>query len=128
MTLASISSDSTIRLSSSICVNDDPTVMGSLMKKLLTIRVRPYYLFWTPLEKGLKIVAALREYMSGLCVPHFAIVCREEGEKSPCSPNTWLTGKRGPWSCGTMKAKYSITPSRLMISPHFSGAIYCGGG
>ena len=106
MTLASISSDSTIRLSSSICVNDDPTVMGSLMKKLLTIRVRPYYLFqgdlakgtahfWTPLEKGLKIVAALRGCTSRLCVPHFAIDLPGGGGKVPLLPEYLVDRKKG---------------------------------
>lgn len=65
-------------------VNDDPGLMASLMKKLLFIRVRPYYLFqadtakgtshfWTPVEKGLQIMAHLRTHCSGLCVPHYAI-------------------------------------------------------
>ena len=65
-------------------VNDDPEVMRSLMKRLLAIRVRPYYLFqtdltkgtshfWTPVEKGLDIITHLRKNSSGLCVPHFAI-------------------------------------------------------
>ena len=65
-------------------VNDDPEVMACLMKKLLSIRVRPYYLFqadlargtshfWTPVKKGLRIMTHLRTYCSGLCVPHFAV-------------------------------------------------------
>ena len=59
-------------------------VMASLMNRLLTIRVRPYYLFqadlakgtshfWTPVEKGLDIITHLRRNCSGLCVPHYAI-------------------------------------------------------
>ena len=65
-------------------VNDDPETMKDLMRKLLTVRVRPYYLFqadlargtshfWTPLSRGLEIMDALHGPMSGLCVPHFAI-------------------------------------------------------
>jgi lysine 2,3-aminomutase len=65
-------------------VNDNPGIMVSLMKKLLSIRVRPYYLFqadlaqgtshfWTPVEKGLQIITHLRTRCSGLCVPHYAI-------------------------------------------------------
>ena len=48
-------------------VNDDPAVMKELMQKLLTIRVRPYYIyqadltrgtnyFRTRVEKGLEII------------------------------------------------------------------------
>lgn len=65
-------------------VNDDLPVIKQLMHKLLSIRVRPYYLFqsdlakatshfWTPLRKGLEIMAGLQGYTSGLCLPHFAI-------------------------------------------------------
>jgi len=65
-------------------VNDDPEVMSSLMKRLVAIRVRPYYLFqadlakgtshfWTPVEKGLDMIAHMRKNSSGLCVPHYAI-------------------------------------------------------
>ena len=65
-------------------VNDDPEVMASLMSRLLSIRVRPYYLFqadlargtshfWTPVKKGLDIITHLRKHSSGLCVPHYAV-------------------------------------------------------
>jgi len=78
-------------------VNDDATVMKALVRKLLTIRVRPYYLFqadlalgtahfWTPLEKGLQIMKELRGYTSGLCIPHFAIDLPGGGGKVPVLP------------------------------------------
>ncbi len=65
-------------------VNDDPSVMRSLMQKLVSIRVRPYYLFqadlargtshfWTPVNRGLEIISFIRKQASGLCVPHYAI-------------------------------------------------------
>ena len=65
-------------------VNDDPRIIRKLMQKLLTVRVKPYYLFqadqakgtahfWTPLRKGLDIVSKLQGHTTGLCVPHFAI-------------------------------------------------------
>jgi lysine 2,3-aminomutase len=65
-------------------VNDEPTVMAELMKGLLKIRVRPYYIhhmdlvrgaghFRTRVEKGLAIVKALRGPISGLAVPHYVI-------------------------------------------------------
>jgi lysine 2,3-aminomutase len=78
-------------------INDDPATMKALMQKLLTIRVRPYYLFqadlvrgtshfWTPLEKGLKILRSLQVHTSGLCVPHFAIDLPGGGGKIPLVP------------------------------------------
>jgi len=78
-------------------VNDDMGVMKELMRKLLTIRVRPYYLFhtdlakgtshfWTPLSQGLKIMSGLQGHTSGLCVPHFAIDLPGGGGKVPLLP------------------------------------------
>jgi len=65
-------------------VNDDHKIITKLMQKLLTVRVRPYYLFqadqakgtahfWAPLKKGLNIVSKLQGHTTGLCVPHFAV-------------------------------------------------------
>ena len=84
-------------------INDDPAVMRILMQKLLAIRVRPYYLFqadrakgtshfWTSLEKGVEILAALQGYTSGLCVPRFMIDLPGGGGKIPITPE-YLVGK-----------------------------------
>ncbi len=65
-------------------VNDDPEVMKQLMQKLLSIRVRPYYLhqmdlvkgtghFRTSVRKGLEIVAHLRGHISGMATPTYVI-------------------------------------------------------
>jgi lysine 2,3-aminomutase len=78
-------------------VNDDPVVISELMQKLLSIRVRPYYLFqtdlargtahfWTPLERGLGIMEELQGHTSGLCVPHFAVDLPGGGGKVPLVP------------------------------------------
>ena len=86
-------------------INDDPAVMRILMQKLLAIRVRPYYLFqadrakgtshfWTPLEKGVEIMAALQGYISGLCVPRFMIDLPGGGGKIPLVPD-YVMGKEG---------------------------------
>jgi len=78
-------------------VNDDPAVMKMLMQKLLTARVRPYYIyqcdqvagaehFRTTVEKGLEIVRALRGWTSGLAVPHYVIDAPGGGGKIPLLP------------------------------------------
>jgi lysine 2,3-aminomutase len=78
-------------------VNDDPAVMKELMQKLLTIRVRPYYIyqadltkgtnyFRTRVEKGLEIIQALRGHTSGLAVPHYVIDAPGGGGKVPVLP------------------------------------------
>jgi lysine 2,3-aminomutase len=78
-------------------VNDDPEVMRELMKKLLAIRVRPYYIyqadltkganhFRTPLDVGLEIMDNLRGHISGLAVPQFVIDAPGGGGKIPLLP------------------------------------------
>ncbi|MEE8432127.1 MAG: KamA family radical SAM protein [Candidatus Desulfatibia sp.] len=97
-------------------VNDDPGVMKSLMQKLLTIRVKPYYLhhpdlvrgtqhFQTTPDVGLSIMGALRGHTSGLCFPHYVVDLPGGGGKIPLHaeyvvekrPDKWLirnyTGK-----------------------------------
>jgi lysine 2,3-aminomutase len=65
-------------------VNDEPSVMAGLMRKLVRIRVKPYYIhhpdpvagtshFRPTLETGLAVIQSLRGHISGLCVPHYMI-------------------------------------------------------
>lgn len=86
-------------------VNDDLGVMGNLMRKLLTIRVKPYYLFHgdpargtshfrTSLSRGLDIIRGLQGHTSGLCVPHFAIDLLGGGGKVPLLPD-YFEGQDG---------------------------------
>lgn len=78
-------------------VNDDPYVMQELMKKLLAIRVRPYYIyqaditkgathFRTPIRVGLEIMDKLRGHISGLAVPYYVIDAPGGGGKIPLLP------------------------------------------
>jgi len=79
-------------------VNDDPAVMKRLMQKLLTIRVRPYYIhqadliqgtghFRTSVGKGVKIMAALRGHTSGLATPYYVIDLPGGKGKVPILPD-----------------------------------------
>lgn len=79
-------------------VNDNIDVMKELMQKLLTCKVRPYYLyqmdqvvggkyFQTPIQTGLDIIKGLRGWTSGLGVPHFVIDAPGGGGKIPLLPN-----------------------------------------
>lgn len=82
-------------------VNDNPAVMQQLVKGLLKMRVRPYYLhqmdlaagtghFRTRIEAGLDIVAALRGPVSGLAVPHYVIDAPGGKGKIPLLPEYLL--------------------------------------
>ncbi len=79
-------------------VNDDPEVMKELMKKLLTLRIRPYYLhhmdpvkgtkhFRTSIDRGLRIMSELRGYISGMAVPYYMIDLPGGKGKVPILPD-----------------------------------------
>lgn len=65
-------------------VNDQADTLVALCDGLLRLRVRPYYLhqldpvhgaghFRVSIERGLQLVAALRQRVSGLAVPHYIL-------------------------------------------------------
>jgi lysine 2,3-aminomutase len=79
-------------------VNDDLETMRSLMRNLLRIKVRPYYIFHcdpvigaghfrTSILKGMEIMEGLRGHMSGLGVPTYVIDSPHGGGKIPMMPN-----------------------------------------
>lgn len=78
-------------------VNDTPETMMELMRGLLRMRVRPYYLhhpdrvrgtrhFWPSVETGLEIMACLRGNLSGMGVPQYMIDLPGGGGKVPLLP------------------------------------------
>ena len=79
-------------------INDCVHVMKKLVHKLVSIRVRPYYIyqcdlsmglehFRTPVSKGIEIIEALRGHTSGYCVPTFVVDAPGGGGKTPVMPN-----------------------------------------
>ncbi|MBL8800109.1 MAG: KamA family radical SAM protein [Planctomycetia bacterium] len=79
-------------------VNDSLETMRELMRALLRIKVRPYYLFHcdpvigaghfrTSVWKGLEIMEGLRGHMSGLGIPTYVIDSPHGGGKIPVMPN-----------------------------------------
>jgi lysine 2,3-aminomutase len=86
-------------------VNDNPDVMLELFRKLLAMRVRPYYLyqadmtkttnhFRTPVRVGLEIMDKLRGHTSGLAVPYYVIDAPGGGGKIPLLPQ-YVIGRNG---------------------------------
>ena len=86
-------------------VNDDADVMLELHRKLLRMRVRPYYIyqadltkgtnhFRTPVRKGLEIMDKLRGHTSGLAVPYYVIDAPGGGGKIPLLPQ-YVLGRNG---------------------------------
>jgi lysine 2,3-aminomutase len=79
-------------------VNDSVETMRSLMRALLRIKVRPYYIFHcdpvmgaghfrTSIWKGLEVMEGLRGHMSGLGVPTYVVDSPHGGGKIPLMPN-----------------------------------------
>jgi len=82
-------------------INDNPEIMKRLMKGLISMRVKPYYIyqcdpvkganhFRTRVEKGLEIYKSLRGHISGLGVPNFVIDSPGGGGKIPLLPEYLL--------------------------------------
>lgn len=79
-------------------INDDESVMRKLVHRLLTLRVRPYYLYacdringsahWrVPVDRGVEIIRSLRGWTTGYAVPQFVIDAPGGGGKIPINPN-----------------------------------------
>jgi lysine 2,3-aminomutase len=79
-------------------VNDDLGTIRSLLRGLLRIKVRPYYLFHcdpvtgaghfrTSVWKGLQIMEGLRGHMSGIGIPTYVVDSPHGGGKIPLMPN-----------------------------------------
>ncbi|MDI6453338.1 lysine 2,3-aminomutase [Peloplasma aerotolerans] len=79
-------------------VNDCVHIMRRLVKGLIAIRVRPYYLyqcdlsvgiehFRTSVSKGIEIIEGLRGHISGFAVPTFVVDAPGGGGKIPVMPN-----------------------------------------
>jgi lysine 2,3-aminomutase len=86
-------------------VNDSVETMKDLVHRLLTMRVRPYYLyqcdpisgsahFRTPVSRGLEIIQGLRGHTTGYAVPTYVIDAPGGGGKIPLQPDT-LVGRDG---------------------------------
>jgi lysine 2,3-aminomutase len=87
-------------------VNNCPVVMKGLVRALLRIRVKPYYIYqcdltWgldhfrTTISEGLEIMEALRGHTSGLAVPTYVVDAPGGGGKIPLSPSYILTMGEG---------------------------------
>jgi lysine 2,3-aminomutase len=83
-------------------VNDSLETMRSLLRALLRIKVRPYYIFHcdpvigaghfrTSVWKGMEIMEGLRGHMSGLGIPTYVVDSPHGGGKIPVMPNYVIT-------------------------------------
>ena len=87
-------------------VNDDAETLRLLFTGLLKMKVKPYYLFHgdpiegtmhfrTGVERGLELMAALRNRVSGMAMPAFSFDLPESGGKIRLEPNAKLEREDG---------------------------------
>jgi lysine 2,3-aminomutase len=78
-------------------INSSVRSLRRLMRDLLRMRVKPYYLFQgdtvvgtdhlrTPVENAIELMAGLRGWMSGMAVPHLVLDAPGGGGKVPIGP------------------------------------------
>jgi lysine 2,3-aminomutase len=90
-------------------VNDDPEILGALMRAFVETRIKPYYLHHgdlapgtahlrTGLAEGQAILRALRGRFSGLCQPTYVLDIPGGAGKAPVGPSYEVEGGvRDPW-------------------------------
>jgi lysine 2,3-aminomutase len=89
-------------------VNDDPAVLEQLLRRLISLRVKPYYLhhgdlapgtahFRTTIDEGQAVVGALRGRVSGLCQPSYVLDVPGGYGKVPIGPNYLARNDDGTW-------------------------------
>lgn len=90
-------------------INDSPITLKSLFQKLLSLRVRPYYLyqcdkvlgtshFRTKIQEGLEIMKNLRGFTSGLAVPNYIVDLPKGGGKIALLPDYIGTEENGEFT------------------------------
>lgn len=88
-------------------VNDDPAVLGALMRAFVETRIKPYYLHQGDLapgtshlrvgiEEGQALMRALRGDYSGLCQPTYVLDIPGGHGKAPIGP-AYAEGEDGAW-------------------------------
>ena len=96
-------------------VNDDPEVLGALMRAFVETRIKPYYLHHgdlapggahlrTSVAEGQALVARLRGRLSGLCQPTYVLDIPGGHGKVPIGP-TYLTGDGDGEGDGSMQVE-----------------------
>ncbi len=87
-------------------INDNVEAISALCRKLLTIGVRPYYLFHcdpssgtlhfrTSISSGIEIIEKMRGKTSGLAIPTYVVDAVNGGGKIPLQPNYLVFRQEG---------------------------------
>ena len=102
-------------------VNSSVRCMRALMRALLRMRVRPYYLFQgdtvmgtdhlrTPVDAAVAIMDGMRGWMSGMAIPHLVIDAPGGGGKIPVGPRYVLDRDRDQLTLRTYDGRVVTYP------------------
>ena len=102
-------------------INDDVETFRKLHQKLLTVRIRPYYVFYcepapgldhfrTPVEKGAELIRdGIRGHTTGLAQPMYVIATNIG--KIPLMPDYYIVGKTDTeYKLRNYKGEYTTLP------------------
>jgi lysine 2,3-aminomutase len=100
-------------------VNDDAETLRLLFTGLLKMKVKPYYLFHgdpiegtmhfrTGVERGLELMAELRNRVSGMAMPAFSFDLPESGGKIRLEPNDKLEREDGGYAFTSFEGRKII--------------------
>jgi len=104
-------------------VNDSVPVMTDLFHKLLSVRVRPYYLFQcdpilgsahfrTTIAKGKEIMDGLRGHTSGLAIPYYVVDTPGGGGKVPVLPDYEMSHDQSGYCLRNYEGRSFVYPDR----------------
>ncbi|ABW68317.1 KamA family radical SAM protein [Desulfosudis oleivorans] len=104
-------------------INDDAITMEALMRALLRIRVRPYYLhhpdvvkgtghFRPPINRGLSVMRSLVGRVPGMAVPRYVIDLPGGGGKVPLLPDYVVSSETGHLVVKNYQGKVFVYPEK----------------
>jgi lysine 2,3-aminomutase len=118
-------------------INDRLYIMKKLLQDLLTLRVRPYYIyqcdlvrgtshFRTPISLGINIMEKLRGHTSGYAVPTYVIDAPGGGGKIPVAPNYIVSETNGVYTLRNYEGKtyrYSEESEFVQVLPEAENVV-----
>jgi len=102
-------------------VNDDVATLTELFRRLVALRIKPYYLhhgdlapgtaqFRTSIDAGQALMRALRGAISGLCQPTYVLDIPGGHGKAPIGPGFIEAQGRGRWLVADFRGKTHVYP------------------
>ena len=105
-------------------VNDDVATLTALFRRLVSLRIKPYYLhhgdlapgtaqFRTSIDEGQALMRALRGNLSGLCQPTYVLDIPGGHGKAPIGPSFIEAQGQGRWLVTDFRGDTHLYPPRV---------------